>query len=101
MENYLKSLEIIGQYIFNSSITYRCSSNQITYWSVQMYIKSDLYAFNESYIQTNVLLKIQTETTKGRFTTPLGTTLGINTQFTFTSNYLKSLFHIKKNIVYF
>jgi len=63
-------------------------ANQITYWSVQMYIKSDLYAFNESYIQTNVLLKIQTETTRGGFTAPPGTTLGINPDFTFTCNYI-------------
>jgi hypothetical protein len=52
-----------------------------------MYIKSDLYAFNQSYIQTNVLLKIQTETTRGGFTAPPGTTLGINLDFNFTCNY--------------
>ena len=53
-----------------------------------MYIKSDVYAFNEIYIQTNVLLKIQTQTTKGGFTAPLGTTLGINPSFNFTRNFI-------------
>jgi hypothetical protein len=66
-----------------------------------MYIYSNKYAFNQSYIQTNVLLKIQTETTRGGFKTPPGTTLEVNQQFTFTCMLFKIFISYLKIIVYF
>jgi hypothetical protein len=58
--------------------------NETTYYSIYMSVISSIYAFPQSYIQQNVVKKLQIQITTNTIPPPPGSVTILNDKYTFT-----------------